>query len=127
MCDAGEAGVVTRALGLRSPRELAGHGFSVCAADLEDELIRACGPDRVLDVLDRLGLHHRFATFRNQPAWRGRPLRDQLHRFAGIASGRKALLAAALAAALEPDLVPEPLRRLLERIDEATERVRPPG
>jgi hypothetical protein len=116
MCDAGEAAVVLRALGLDDPAELAGHGFSVCDADLEDELIRACGPDRVLDVLDRLSLRARFTTFCNQPAWRGRPLESQLHRFAGIASGRKALLAAALAAALEPDQVPAPLRRVLDRV-----------
>jgi hypothetical protein len=126
MCDAGEADVVLRALGLGNPLELAGHGFSVCDADLEDELIRACGPDRVLDVLDRLGLRARFATFCNQLAWRCRPLEHQLHRFAGIASGRKALLAAALAAALEPEQVPAPLCRLLEQIAEApdTGRVR---
>src|SRR4051794_2580044 len=129
MCDAGEVDVVLLALGLDSPLELAGHGFSVCDADLEDELIRACGPDVVLDVLDRLGLGARFATFRNQPAWRGRPLRDQLHRFAGTTSGRKAMFAAALAAELQPGQVPEPLSRLLERIAAApaTGRVRRPG
>ncbi|MGY1702155.1 hypothetical protein [Geodermatophilus sp. SYSU D00766] len=128
MCDAGEADVVVRALGLDGPRQLPGHGFSVCDADLEDELIRACGPDRVLDVLERVGLRGRFAAFCNQLTWRGRPVEHQLHRFAGIASGRKALLAAALAAALEPEQVPAPLCRLLERIVEApdTERVRPP-
>jgi hypothetical protein len=113
--DAGEAHVVARALGV-DEGELAGHGFSVCDADLEDELIRACGPDVVLDVLDRQGLSARLATFRNQPAWRGRPLPDQLHRFAGTMSGRKSLLAAALAAALEPDQIPAPLSRLLDRI-----------
>ena len=120
MCDAGEAHVVARALRI-DEEELAEHGFSVCDADLEDELIRACGHDRVLDILDRLGLGERFGTFRNQPAWRGRPLRDQLHRFAGTTSGRKSLLGAALAAALEPQGIPEPLSRLLERIAGATE------
>jgi hypothetical protein len=118
MCDAGEASVVARALQVDGPAELDQYGFSVCDTDLEDELIRACGPDRVLDVLDRLGLGARFATFRNQPAWRGRPLPDQLHRFAGTTSGRKSLLAAALAAALEPERVPAPLDRLVERIAE---------
>src|SRR4051812_29747001 len=116
MCDAGEASVVARALQVDGRAELDRHGFSVCDTDLEDELIRACGPDRVLDVLDRSGLGAGFATFRNQPAWRGRPVREQLHRFAGTTSGRKALLAGALAAELEPDQLPEPLGRLLERI-----------
>jgi hypothetical protein len=118
MCDAGEAHVVARALRI-DVSELGERGFSVCDADLEEELIRACGPDVVLGVLDRLGLGARFATFRNQPAWRGRPVREQLHRFAGTTSGRKALLAGALAAELQPDRVPEPLSRLLERIAEA--------
>jgi hypothetical protein len=121
MCDAGEASVVARALGV-GESELAGYGFSVCDADLEDELIRACGPDRVLDVLDRLGLRVRFSVFRNQPAWRGRPLPEQLHRFAGTTSGRKFLLATALAAELEPDQIPAPLSRLVERMAEAARR-----
>jgi len=119
MCDAGEAHVVARALRI-DESELGERGFSVCDADLEDELIRACGPVVVLGVLDRLGLGARFATFRNQPAWRGRPVREQLHRFAGTTSGRKALLAGALAAELEPDQLPEPLVRLLERIARRT-------
>jgi hypothetical protein len=115
MCDAGEARVVARALGLdgEDDEALAARGFSVCHADLEDELIRAMGAERVLGVLQRLGLAARFATFQNQPAWRGRPLPEQLHRFAGIASGRKAVLAGALAGGLAPDEVPAPLRRLV--------------
>jgi len=121
MCDAGEAHVVARALGV-DEAELTEHGFEVCHADLEDELIRACGPDVVLTVLDRLDLAARFATFGNQPAWRGRALPDRLHRFAGTVSGRKSLLAAALAAALEPGQIPAPLSRLLDRIAEGSAR-----
>jgi hypothetical protein len=115
MCDAGEARVVARAFGVdgEDDEALAAHGFSVCHADLEDELIRAMGAERVLGVLQRLGLAARFATFQNQPAWRGRPLPEQLHRFAGIASGRKAVLAGALAGGLAPQEVPAPLRRLV--------------
>jgi hypothetical protein len=112
MCDAGEADVVARALGV-GPGELADHGFTVCRADLEEELIRAAGPDRVLALLDRLGLSYRFAVLQRQPAWRGRPVEEQLHRFAGVASGRKALLAGALAADLAADEVPPPLRQLV--------------
>ena len=117
LCDAGEAHVVARALG-SDVAALAEQGFFVCQADLEDELIRAAGPDRVRDLLDRLGLRHRFATFCNQPEWRGRPVHDQLHRFAGIASGRKAVFAGALAAELTADEVPLPLRRLVARLAE---------
>ena len=116
MCDAGEVDIVVRALsaeGVRDEADLAGHGFTVCRADLEEELIRALGPDRVLGVLDRLGLSHRLAVLQNQPAWRGRPLTDQLHRFAGTTAGRKELLAGELAAELAPDEVPAPLRDLV--------------
>lgn len=120
MCDAGEAQFFVRALQqdggnrLHDAGALAEHGFQVCDADLEDELIRALGTDRVVSVLRRLGLLRQLATFRNQPAWRGRALHEQLHRFAGVASGRKTLLAGALARDLSVDEVPEPLRRLVE-------------
>jgi hypothetical protein len=118
MCDAGEARFFVRALQLKGDdlhheADLAEHGFYVCDADLEDELIRALGPDRVVSVLGRLGLRERLATFQRQPAWRGRPLHEQLHRFAGTAAGRKTLLAGALAEGLAPSEVPAPLRRLV--------------
>ncbi|MGY1745030.1 hypothetical protein [Blastococcus sp. SYSU D00695] len=112
MCDAGEAAVVVRALGARDVADLAAHGFAVCRADLEEELVRALGTDRLLAVLDRLGLAHRLAVLQDQPAWRGRPLADQLHRFAGTTAGRKELLAGALAAELTADEFPGPLRDL---------------
>jgi hypothetical protein len=123
MCDAAEAHVFIRALqadgeGLHHEVDLAEHGFYVCAADLEDELIGASGPERVVRVLHRLGLEAGFATFQGQPAWRDRPLHEQLHRFAGVASGRKTLVAGALAAGLAPAEVPAPLRRLIARMAE---------
>jgi hypothetical protein len=118
MCDAGEAQYFVRALqvmgnGVHREADLAALGFSVCDADLEDELIRAVGPERVVSVLYRLGLGETLATFQRQPAWRDRPLDEQLHRFAGVASGRKTLLAGALAEELSPDEAPAPLRRLV--------------
>jgi hypothetical protein len=117
MCDAGEAPFFARALdpdgGPDAVGTLGEHGFQVCVADLEDELIRALGTDRVMGVLERLGLAHRLAAFRQQVLWRDRPLHECLHRFAGIASGRKILLAGELAAALEPEEAPPPLRRLV--------------
>jgi hypothetical protein len=118
MCDAGEAQFFARALevngdGTHYATDLAEHGFYVCDADLEDELIRALGPERVVSVLWRLGLRGHLATFQRQPAWRDRPLHEQLHRFAGVAAGRKTLLAAALAESLAPHEAPAPLRRLV--------------
>ena len=88
-------------------------GFYVCLADLEDELIRALGPpavERVLAAEDDLA---RFRLFQNQPAQRGRSVEQQLHRFMGTTSGRKARYARALVLALEPNRIPRPLDRLL--------------
>jgi hypothetical protein len=121
MCDAGEARFVVAALEaagrwVRDASDLPSHGFFVCEADLEDELLRSLGAGRVLDVLRRLGLREKFDALRQQPAWRERPLHDQLHRFAGVASGRKELLAAELTSELAVAELPEPLRLLLDRL-----------
>lgn len=88
----------------------------VCVRDLEDELIRAVGPEAVVGLLDELGELGRFRTFQEQPEWRGQPLHDQLRRFAGTRSGRKAVFAGRLAAELRDCSLPVPLARLLERV-----------
>ncbi|HLS45015.1 MAG TPA: hypothetical protein VK045_06235, partial [Ornithinicoccus sp.] len=121
LCDAGEAGVVVRALqqlgrDVEEPADLAAEHFFVCDRDLEDELIRALGPARSLDLLEEVGLAPRFAAFSRQPAWEGRPLVQRLHRFCGIASGRKVMLAGVMAAALGPDQQPPPLAGLVDSL-----------
>lgn len=121
MCDAAEVRFVEQALReigrpAQDEDDLAAYGFFVCHADLEEELIRALGTDRVLTVVSDLGLDTKLATLRQQPAWADRPLAEQLHRFCGVASGRKELLAGALAAAMPPDDAPDPLRGLMDRI-----------
>jgi hypothetical protein len=119
MCDIKEAGFFVRALrdmqcDVTSADELPQWGFHLCDRDLEDELLRGLGPDRVRGVLEDLGLTDRFATFTQQPAWAARGFHEQVHRFAGVASGRKELMAEALAAALDPVSLPPPLRGLLD-------------
>ncbi|NHN54907.1 ATP-dependent endonuclease [Calidifontibacter sp. DB0510] len=117
LCDAGEQQVVVRALrrlGIRVEGNLVAHGFFVCNRDLEDELIRSLGAAAVLDALHDLGELGRFRTFQHQPEWRGRPIEDQLHRFAGSGSGRKRRLATALAERLTPETTPQPLGALVE-------------
>ncbi|MDP5225978.1 MULTISPECIES: hypothetical protein [Arthrobacter] len=121
LCDGGEVRFVMKALHavghpVADVGELPEFGFFVCRADLEDELIRALGPDRVLGVIDRLGLRVKLDTLQQQPAWSSRPLAEQLHRFCGVASGRKELLARELARELAEDEVPEPLRMLVARL-----------
>lgn len=121
LCDAAESRFPVQALaddGLpaRDATDLPVYGWFVCEADLEDELIRALGPQQALQALEGAGLGGRFEALRIQGAWADRPLAEQLHRFCGAAAGRKELAAAVLARALPKDAVPEPLSMLLDRI-----------
>ena len=124
LCDAAEVRFIERALveiGLpvRDPSDLPAYGFFVCHADLEEELLRGLGPVRTIAVIERLGLGAKLGALQRQLAWQDRPLAEQLHRFCGVASGRKELLGGALAEALDLDAVPEPLALLLDRLADA--------
>jgi hypothetical protein len=77
----------------------------VCVPDLEGELIRALGVERMLEIVDP----DAFATMQRQPAQRGRPVELQLHRWLRSSSSRYHRYLPVLADALEPDSVPEPL------------------
>lgn len=96
--------------------ELSTYGFFVCERDLEDELIRCLGADRVVEVVADQGEAGALATFRQQPAQRTRPVEAQLHRFLGTHSGRKAQYAQALVEALPAGVSPPPLARLLAHV-----------
>ncbi|MFF5973868.1 TOPRIM nucleotidyl transferase/hydrolase domain-containing protein [Streptomyces sp. NPDC012769] len=122
LCDVGEERHFRRHLervGLGSGLTRAGLetlGFHICVADLEDELIRALGPEGVREVIDAQGETRPFQTFLSQPAQRERPVEHQLRRFMGTHSGRKALYARALVAHLDLARVPRPLERLLTHL-----------
>ncbi|MFF9769895.1 TOPRIM nucleotidyl transferase/hydrolase domain-containing protein [Streptomyces sp. NPDC053086] len=88
-------------------------GFFVCAADLEDELIRALGVARVAELVRAEGDLRALQTFLRQPAQRGRTTQQQLRRFLGTKKGRKIRYGRVLVEALEPDRVPAPLDGLL--------------
>ena len=88
-------------------------GFFACVADLEDELIRALGTEAVEHVMAARGDLKSFRIFQNQPAQRDRTISQQLHRFIGTTSGRKAQYARALVDAVDLERVPGPLARLL--------------
>ncbi|MEU9113549.1 TOPRIM nucleotidyl transferase/hydrolase domain-containing protein [Streptomyces sp. NPDC048483] len=64
-------------------------GFFVCAADLEDELIRALGVTRVTELIRAEGDLRALQTFQRQPAQQGRTAQQQLRRFLGTKKGRK--------------------------------------
>jgi hypothetical protein len=121
MCDAPEAPFFVRALrrigcAVEGVEDLPSWGFQVCHRDLEDELLRELGEPGARAVLASLGLTQRFAMLTQQPAWQAGSFHEQVHRFAGAASGRKELMAAALAEALDPEALPAPLAGLLGAI-----------
>lgn len=106
LCDVGEEAQVRRGI------EASGFDVSVhvCVDDLEDELIRAVGVDRVTAVLDREGDLRSFTTLQKQVEWRGRPVDAQLRRFLGAGARRKLRYARLLTdVAVDVERVPPPL------------------
>ena len=119
--DAAEEGDVRRGLeragfgSVRSRRELERLGFHACIEDLEDELIRALGAARVVDLVEERGELGPFRTLQKQPELRGRPIEQQLRRFLGNSS-RKIDYAPLLVEALDPSNVPRPLDAVLAHV-----------
>jgi hypothetical protein len=97
----------------RQQTELEALGFYACLPDLEDELIRALGPEVVEGIVEACGDLRSFRTLQRQPAQRSRTLHQQLRRLMGGRSGGKERYAAAMAAAVPPELVPRPLAAVL--------------
>lgn len=122
LCDAAEVPVFSRALRLTGlgpvgdREELAGAGFYVCDEDLEDELIRAAGAPRVLQVFAAQGDLGSFRTMQRQPAWRGRAIEAQMRRFLGAGARRKLRYARLLTEALADGEVPLPLESVLAAV-----------
>ena len=85
-------------------------GFFACIPDLEGELVRALGTERMLELVEERGQLGAFTTYRKQPAQRAKPLEAQLH---GWLHNWKIRYAAALVEALELDRVPRPLAGVL--------------
>ncbi|MFK4149665.1 TOPRIM nucleotidyl transferase/hydrolase domain-containing protein [Streptomyces sp. NPDC004065] len=110
LCDEGERPYYARGF------ERAGaarQDFFVCAADLEDELIRALGVARVEELIGEQGDLRALRTFLRQPAQQGRAPQQQFRRFLGTKKGRKIHYGRVLVEALHPDRVPAPLDGLL--------------
>jgi hypothetical protein len=96
-------------------RRVLGDATFVCVENLEDELIRALGVDRVEEVVAGEGDLPTFRSFQNQPAWRGRSTASQLLRW--IHNGdRHHRYPPLLIAALEPEQIPRPLAGVLSRV-----------
>jgi hypothetical protein len=107
------AGMVTPAPSQADAERL---GFYACSEDLEDELIRALGPDAVEQVIAAEGEIGAFRRFQVQPAQHGRSVDAHLRRFMGTRAGRKIRYGALLAAALDLGSIPSPLSKLLLRL-----------
>lgn len=90
-------------------------GFHACVEDLEDELIRALGPEEVIAEVESRGELGPLRTLQKQPDWRHRPIEQQLRRFLGNSS-RKIDYAPRLVEALDLSNVPRPLAELLARV-----------
>jgi hypothetical protein len=122
LCDEAEEHIVRRgmaAAGLGSPgsrADLERLGFAVCVADLEDELIRAAGTARAVQVLDAHGDLAAFRTIQRQPAWRGKDEAAQLRRFIGAGSQRKLRYARLLTEAIAADRMPHPLEVVIAAV-----------
>jgi len=99
-----------------SPGDLEAHGFFMCEADLEDELIRAVGAETVKQIVETAGGIRSFRTLQQQPALRDRGLHHQLRRLMGGRSGGKEQYAALMAEAVDLDQVPRPLDAVLKSV-----------
>jgi hypothetical protein len=122
LCDAAEERHFCRQLaraGFEPPdtrRDLETAGFFVCDRDLEDELIRAAGPDAIETILAQQGDVASFRTLQKQAAWRDACFVDQFRRFLGAGARRKLRYANLLVRALDLERQPRPLRAVLSRV-----------
>lgn len=120
LCDAAEVPWVCQALtraGVGIALDRAGLerlGFFICDRDLEDELIRALGVERVLDLIAAQGDQAAFATLQRQRAWRDAALTDQIRRFLGAGAGRKIRYAGVFVQEVALERMPGPLRAVLD-------------
>jgi hypothetical protein len=106
LCDAGEE---------RWFRRVLGDAMQVCVRDLEDELIRALGAERVQEVVGAHGELETFRSFQNQLFWRGRPVEMQLRRWLQN-GGRQHRYPPLLVEAMEPAEIPPPLAGVLAAV-----------
>jgi hypothetical protein len=120
MFDAAEEIAVRRGLeragfgSVPSRRELERLGFYACIEDLEEELIRALGADRVMAIVEERGELGPFRTLQKQPEWRGRAVEQQLRRFLGNSSRK--IDYPLLVDALDLSKVPRPLDAALAHV-----------
>lgn len=108
--DRAEEGAIVRALHRAG---IPSDSFYACDPDLEGELVRALGPERMLRLVEERGQLAAFRTYQRQPEKRVLSLEAQLH---GWLHNWKVRYAAALVEALDLDRVPQPLDGVLTHL-----------
>ena len=108
--DRGEESAVRQML-LRAG--VAPDGFYACDPDLEGELVRALGPESMIQLVEERGHIAAFRTYQKQPDKRSLPLESQLH---GWLHNWKVRYAKALVDALDLERVPAPLDGVLAHV-----------
>ena len=108
--DRGEEEAVRRALGRAG---VTPDGFYACDPDLEGELVRALGPEKMLQLIETRGQLDAFRIYQKQPDKRSLSLEAQLH---GWLHNWKVRYALALVDALDLDHVPAPLDGVLAHV-----------
>ena len=88
-------------------------GLFTCDPDMEGELVRALGTQRMLELVQQRGQIAAFRTYQRQPEKRSLPLEAQVH---GWLHNWKVRYAAALVNALDLDRVPAPLDGVLASV-----------
>jgi hypothetical protein len=108
--DRGEEAAVRRALRRAG---VTADGFYACDPDLEGELVRALGPERMIRLVEARGQLAAFRIYQKQPEKRALALEAQLH---GWLHNWKVRYAEALVDALDLDRVPAPLLGVLTHV-----------
>ena len=88
-------------------------GFYACDPDLEGELVRALGPERMIRLVEERGQLAAFRTYQKRPEKRSLPMEAQLH---GWLHNWKVRYAEALVDALDLEHVPSPLLGVLASV-----------
>lgn len=113
LCDANEASMWRDICGRHDSADVR---FYVCDRDLEDELLRACGIERVETYIESVGELRPLRTMRKQGPWIDKPAMDQLHRFIRVKATRNIGYGSGLMALLDADEIPKPIAALLRSV-----------
>jgi predicted ATP-dependent endonuclease of OLD family len=121
LVDRAEAVYFARALeevGLMDPSSetIEEHGFFICDADLEDELIRSVDEQGMEQLLASENDLSAFRSLQNQPVWRDKSFHAQMHRWLRSVALRGSRYAQLLVLTADRERIPRPLLDLVHRI-----------